>query len=79
MQQALAALEKGNGFTGTIGSPTLATLQHLIRTGLVRTFLQSPTTTDPRLLWVAGNCLHITQRAPGQKSALPIAGYYCLG
>jgi len=67
------------GFTGTIPSPTLATLQHLIRTNLVRTFLQSPTTTDPRLVWVARNCLHITKRAPGQQSALPIAVYYCLG
>jgi 4-amino-4-deoxy-L-arabinose transferase-like glycosyltransferase len=109
VQQALAALERGNaaepylmatqtsalaapfiwasgqevvpigGFTGTIPSPTLATLQHLISTNFVRTFLQSPTTTDPRLIWVARNCLHITQRAPGQKSALPIAVYYCLG
>ena len=37
------------GFTGTIPEPTLATLQDLIRTGFVATFLQSPTTTDPRL------------------------------
>jgi 4-amino-4-deoxy-L-arabinose transferase-like glycosyltransferase len=109
VQQALAALQKGNaaepylmatqtsalaapfiwasgqevvpvgGFTGTIPSPTLATLQHLISTNLVRTFLQSPTTTDPRLLWVARNCVHITKRAPGRKSALPIAVFYCLG
>jgi 4-amino-4-deoxy-L-arabinose transferase-like glycosyltransferase len=67
------------GFTGTIPSPTLATLQHLISTNFVRTFLQSPTTTDPRLVWVARHCLHITKRTPGQKSALPIAVYYCLG
>jgi 4-amino-4-deoxy-L-arabinose transferase-like glycosyltransferase len=109
IQQALAALEKGNaaepylmatqtaalaapfiwasgqevvpvgGFTGAIPSPTLATLQHLISTNFLRTFLQSPTTTDPRLVWVATHCLHITKRAPGQKSALPIAVYYCLG
>ncbi len=31
------------GFTGTIPEPTLATLQDLIRTGFVATFLQSPT------------------------------------
>ena len=67
------------GFTGTIPAPTLATLQHLIATNFVRTFLQSPTTTDPRLVWVARHCLHITKRTPGQKSALPIAVYYCLG
>ena len=67
------------GFTGTIPSPTLATLQRLIRTSFVRTFLQSPTTTDPRLLWVSRNCLHITKRTRGQQSALPIAVYFCLG
>jgi hypothetical protein len=67
------------GFTGTIPAPTLATLQHLIRTNFVRTFLQSPTTTDPRLIWVAPNCLHIAKGTPGPKAALPIAVYYCLG
>ena len=55
------------GFTGTIPEPTLATLKNLIATD-VATFLQSPTTTDPRLVWVARNCLKVTKRsgpAPG--------------
>jgi hypothetical protein len=67
------------GFTGTIPAPTLATLQRLIRTNFVRTFLQSPTTTDPRLVWISRHCLHITKQAGGGRSVLPVAVYFCLG
>ena len=64
------------GFTGTIAEPTLATVQHLVRTGFVSTFLQSPTTTDPRLTWVARHCLDVSGRAR-VKAALPLAVFYC--
>jgi 4-amino-4-deoxy-L-arabinose transferase-like glycosyltransferase len=67
------------GFTGTIPAPTLATLQRLIRTNYVRTFLQSPDTTDPRLVWISRHCLHIPQRAGSQRGVLPVAVYFCLG
>jgi 4-amino-4-deoxy-L-arabinose transferase-like glycosyltransferase len=66
------------GFTGTIPEPTLATLQGLIKTGFVATFLQSPTTTDPRLAWIAGHCLNATRRASAQRAVLPLAIYFCL-
>jgi 4-amino-4-deoxy-L-arabinose transferase-like glycosyltransferase len=66
------------GFTGTIPEPTLATLQSLIRTGFVVTFLQSPTTTDPRLTWIARHCIDVTRRASAQRAALPLAVYACL-
>jgi hypothetical protein len=66
------------GFTGTMPEPTLATLQHLVKTGFVSTFLQSPTTTDPRLTWIARHCLDVSKRAQ-PKAALPIAVYYCSG
>ena len=66
------------GFTGTIPAPTLATLQNLIQTGQVATFLQSPTTTDPRLIWIARHCMNFTQRAAGQHTVLPLAVYVCL-
>jgi 4-amino-4-deoxy-L-arabinose transferase-like glycosyltransferase len=66
------------GFTGTIPEPTLARLQSLIRTGYVATFLQSPTTTDPRLTWIARHCLNFTSRAAGQHAVLPLAVYVCL-
>ncbi len=65
------------GFTGTIPEPTLTTLQRLIDANMVRTFLQSPTTTDPRLTWVAHHCLHIRARSTGRQ-ALPVAVYFCL-
>jgi 4-amino-4-deoxy-L-arabinose transferase-like glycosyltransferase len=67
------------GFTGTIPEPTLATLQGMIRDHLVGTFLQSPTTTDPRLTWIAHHCLHIKTRTTGQRMILPLAVYFCLG
>jgi 4-amino-4-deoxy-L-arabinose transferase-like glycosyltransferase len=67
------------GFTGTMPEPTLATLKQLIDENFVRTFLQSPTTTDPRLTWVARHCLHIKARAAGQRAVLPVAVYFCLG
>jgi hypothetical protein len=67
------------GFTGTIPEPTLATLQSLIRTGFVATFLQSPTTTDTRLTWIARHCTNFTPRASAQRATLPLAVYVCLG
>ncbi|MGC1285608.1 MAG: hypothetical protein WA895_21915 [Streptosporangiaceae bacterium] len=56
------------GFTGTIPEPSLPALKNLIELNDVHTFLQSPTTADPRLVWVARNCLKVTKRsgpAPG--------------
>jgi 4-amino-4-deoxy-L-arabinose transferase-like glycosyltransferase len=67
------------GFTGTMPEPTLATLQQLIDENFVRTFLQSPTTTDPRLTWIARHCLHIKPRPAGRRAVLPVAVYFCLG
>jgi len=42
------------------------------------TFLQSPTTTDPRLVWIARHCLNATGRASAQHAVLPLAVYFCL-
>jgi 4-amino-4-deoxy-L-arabinose transferase-like glycosyltransferase len=67
------------GFTGTMPEPTLGTLQRLIDENFVRTFLQSPTTTDPRLTWIARHCLHIKPRPTGHRAVLPVAVYFCLG
>jgi hypothetical protein len=66
------------GFTGTIPEPTLPALKHLIRTGFVATFLQSPPTTDPRLTRIARYCMNVTPRAAGQRAVLPLAVYICL-
>jgi 4-amino-4-deoxy-L-arabinose transferase-like glycosyltransferase len=64
------------GFTGTIPEPSLPALKNLIELGDVHTFLQSPTATDPRLAWVARNCLKATKRS-GPAPVLPIGVYYC--
>jgi hypothetical protein len=66
------------GFTGTIPEPSLATLQSLIQQNDVRTFIQSPTTTDPRLVWIARHCIAVTKRQD-PAPVLPISVYYCLG
>ncbi len=66
------------GFTGTLHEPTLATLQRLIRTAFVVTFLQSPTTTDPRLTWIARHCINYTPRGGNTRGVLPLAVYVCL-
>jgi hypothetical protein len=44
----------------------------------VATFLQSPTTNDPRLTWIARHCMNVTQRAASQRMVLPLAVYVCL-
>jgi 4-amino-4-deoxy-L-arabinose transferase-like glycosyltransferase len=64
------------GFTGTIPEPSLSALKNLIELSDVHTFLQSPTTTDPRLVWIARNCLKVTKRS-GPAPVLPIGVYYC--
>jgi 4-amino-4-deoxy-L-arabinose transferase-like glycosyltransferase len=64
------------GFTGTIPEPSLATLRSLIKMNDVRTFVQSPTATDPRLIWIARYCIHVPN-APGAVNVLPISAYYC--
>ena len=64
------------GFTGTIPEPSLPALKNLIGLGDVHTFLQSPAATDPRLVWIAGNCLAVTKRS-GPAPVLPIGVYYC--
>ena len=64
------------GFTGTIPYPTLNALKLRIQLGDVSTFLQSPTSTDPRLVWIARHCLKIT-KATGPAPVLPVSVYYC--
>jgi 4-amino-4-deoxy-L-arabinose transferase-like glycosyltransferase len=66
------------GFTGTIPEPTLDALKNMIEMNQVRTFVQSPTTTDPRLVWIARHCFDV-RKTPGPATVLPISVYYCTG
>jgi 4-amino-4-deoxy-L-arabinose transferase-like glycosyltransferase len=64
------------GYTGTIPEPTLPALKAMVHAGDFHVIVQSPKTTDPRLVWIAKHC----QPAPqprGQKT-VHLAIYYCL-
>ena len=66
------------GYTGTIPEPTLSTLKSMVHAGDFHLVLQSPTTKDPRLVWIARHCLAAPQ-PPGQGAdAVHLAIYYCL-
>ncbi len=69
------------GFTGTGPEPTLQSLETMIGRGDFHLVLESPTTTDPRLLWIAGHCIHVGKKqGVGPARGAPVfAVYYCLG
>ncbi len=64
------------GFTGTIPAPTLSDLKSLIELNDVHIFVQAPSTTDPRLIWIARHCIKVTKRT-GPPAILPVSVYYC--
>jgi 4-amino-4-deoxy-L-arabinose transferase-like glycosyltransferase len=67
------------GYTGTIPEPTLATLESMIRAGRFHLVLQSPSATDPRLVWMAHHCLSVPQpTGVDVPSNTRYAIYYCL-
>jgi 4-amino-4-deoxy-L-arabinose transferase-like glycosyltransferase len=67
------------GFTGTIPEPTLETLDSMIDVGDFHLVLQSSTTTDPRLIWIARNCVQVGGRAASSSSSFPgLAVHYCV-
>ncbi len=65
------------GFTGTIPSPTLSAIQTLVRQGRFHLVLQSPTTTDPRLVWIARHCISLPQPT-GVVLSARFAILYCV-
>ncbi len=67
------------GFTGTIPEPSLSTIKAMIHAGAFHLVLQSPSTTDPRLVWIAHHCIPVPPpKAVGVPSAPRYAIYYCL-
>ena len=67
------------GFTGTIPEPSLAAIRSMIRAGDFHLVLQSPSTTDPRLVWIARHCISIPQPAGvSVPSRTRYAIHYCL-
>ncbi|MGO9342805.1 MAG: ArnT family glycosyltransferase [Acidimicrobiales bacterium] len=67
------------GFTGTIPEPSLSAMRTMIRAGDFHLVLQSPSTTDPRLVWIAHHCIPVPPpKGVGVPSAPSYAIYYCL-
>ena len=65
------------GFTGTIPAPTLGALISLVRHGAFHLVIQSPTTRDPRLVWIARHCLPVAPvHTPGVQTHYAL--FYCL-
>ncbi len=67
------------GFTGTIPEPSLATIESMIHAGDFHLVLQSPSTSDPRLVWIARHCIALPQpTGAGVPSRTRYAIHYCL-
>ncbi len=64
------------GFTGTIPAPTLSELKYLIELNDVHIFVQAPSTSDPRLIWIARHCIKVTKTS-GPPAVLAVSVYYC--
>jgi hypothetical protein len=64
------------GFTGTIPAPTLTSLKAMVAAGDFHIAVQSPTTADPRLRWIAGHCRSIA--GPRSTKAAPIVGHFAI-
>jgi hypothetical protein len=67
------------GYTGTIPEPSLAALTSMVHSGAFHLVLQSPSATDPRLVWIARHCISVPQpTGQGVPSGTRYAIYYCL-
>ena len=67
------------GYTGTIPEPSITTIRSMIRAGEFHLVLQSPSTTDPRLVWIARHCISVAQPTGDDvPTTTRYAIYYCL-
>jgi len=67
------------GYTGTIPEPTLSALKAMIARGDFHLVIQAPVVSDPRLEWVAHDCLPLRPAAESSPTPgrLRFAVYYC--
>jgi hypothetical protein len=67
------------GYTGTTPEPSLAALKSMIARGDFHIVIQAPTVSDPRLVWIARNCLALKPGtgASSTTGGLRFAVYYC--
>lgn len=66
------------GFTGTIPAPTLSALTARVHAGDFHLVLQSPTSHDPRLDWIAHHCLPAPAPKDQPRVVVHLAIFYCL-
>jgi 4-amino-4-deoxy-L-arabinose transferase-like glycosyltransferase len=66
------------GYSGTIPEPTLPAIESKVHAGAFHLVIQSPATTDPRLVWIARHCLHPPQPANQGSGTGRYAIYFCL-
>jgi 4-amino-4-deoxy-L-arabinose transferase-like glycosyltransferase len=66
------------GYTGTIPEPTLTALESMVATGQFELVLAGPSTSDPRVAWIAAHCIDLPQPKPVANRVTPILrAYYC--
>jgi 4-amino-4-deoxy-L-arabinose transferase-like glycosyltransferase len=65
------------GYTGTIPEPSLDSLKAMISRGDFRLVVQSPSVTDPRLVWIAQHCIILDSGTNTTPTGLRFATYYC--
>jgi 4-amino-4-deoxy-L-arabinose transferase-like glycosyltransferase len=66
------------GYTGTIPEPTLRAIEAMVHAGSFHLVIQSPTTDDPRLEWIAHHCLRLPPPSgTGVRTAAPLALHFC--
>jgi hypothetical protein len=67
------------GFTGTNPSPSLPVIERLVHQGAFHLVIQSRSTTDPRLTWIAHHCLPLAQpKGQGVPTGGRLALYFCV-
>jgi 4-amino-4-deoxy-L-arabinose transferase-like glycosyltransferase len=67
------------GYTGTIPSPSVASLASMVASGTFHVALGARS-RDPRMVWIARHCLKVPAppSAPGSGLIVPIRVYFCV-
>ena len=67
------------GYTGTIPSPTVGSIQAMVASGQFHLVLAARASRDPRIAWIARHCIRLAtpSNAPGTGVIGPIGIYYC--
>ena len=68
------------GYTGTSPSPTVADIRRMVASGRFHLVLAAQGSTDPRITWIASNCLPVPPvTPPGPDVIGPLSIHFCVG